>query len=133
MSRGDLPNGLRTRPILNADGTVPTLRRRLRVRLAPCAELLGSPCWLVLTVNGNLSTSPASYATVATEDGRTILAHRYMWVARHRREVPAGLVVHHRCFESRCVNPDHLATCTFGRNSQLNSFEQRTVVLEAAA
>jgi hypothetical protein len=111
--------------IVNSDGSIPPLRNKPKVRLA-WHRPLESHCWVMLSVKGR-ELWHGSYALVALEDGRQVAAHRYFWVMDRRCEVPAGHVVHHTCFEKRCVNPAHLAVCTFGRNSQLSNFAERAV------
>jgi hypothetical protein len=37
-----------------------------------------------------------------------IKAHIFAWQQKHKRHVPAGRVVMHRCDQPRCVNPAHL-------------------------
>lgn len=39
---------------------------------------------------------------------RWVLAHRVAWELVHGVEVPAGMVIRHRCDVSLCVNPAHL-------------------------
>lgn len=36
-----------------------------------------------------------------------LLTHRVAWVAEHG-PIPDGLTVHHKCFQTACVNVDHL-------------------------
>lgn len=51
--------------------------------------------------------------------GRRIAAHRYAWIKEHG-EIPAGLMVCHKCDTPQCVNVSHLflGTC---RENKLDS------------
>lgn len=45
-----------------------------------------------------------------------VYAHRLSWEIANDREVPAGLVVRHRCDNPPCVRPDHLLIGTHADN-----------------
>jgi hypothetical protein len=52
-------------------------------------------------------------------NGRTIPAHRWIW-RQQRGKIPRGLVLHHRCENRGCVNPDHLELKTRGEHVTLH-------------
>jgi len=49
----------------------------------------------------------------------TISAHR-MYYEYYKGEIPYGMVVHHKCRNKACVNPDHLELMTDRRHKQLH-------------
>ena len=51
------------------------------------------------------------YGRVRIGGGPQLRAHRVMW-ERHRGKVRPGMVLHHKCGNKRCVNPDHLEMLT---------------------
>lgn len=46
-----------------------------------------------------------------------LYAHRVA-VLLSGRDIPAGMIVHHRCGVRRCVNPDHLVVTTMSENNR---------------
>ena len=46
-------------------------------------------------------------------------AHRYSYRIHHGT-IPEGAVIHHRCFNKRCVNPNHLQAVTQQENIREN-------------
>lgn len=50
-------------------------------------------------------------------DGKMYKAHRYAWMLTNGG-IPAGMHLDHRCFNTRCVNPDHLRVVTPKQNSE---------------
>lgn len=48
-------------------------------------------------------------------DGKKVAVHRYVY-REARGEIPAGMVIDHRCRNRRCCNPDHLDVVTNQEN-----------------
>lgn len=56
---------------------------------------------------------------IACRDGKQLLAHRVLWI-ESGRELPQDWVLHHLCFEKRCVNLDHLVAVTVAQHQELH-------------
>lgn len=109
----------------NAMAEAPPLAYKPRVLLVD-NDYVPGPCWQLLGRLSGRSLSPHMYGTLRLIDGRTVTAHRWAYVAA-RGPIPAGMHVHHRCFNKLCINPQHLAMVTAGENSRLSNFEERLV------
>lgn len=48
-------------------------------------------------------------------DGKPRLAHRLVWMERNG-DIPDGHEIHHTCYVTKCVNPDHLELVTPKQN-----------------
>lgn len=68
-------------------------------------------CWIF---TGHLNNKGYGYFAV---DGKKILAHRFSFEL-HKKRVPVGLCVLHRCDVPPCVNPSHLFLGTKKDNTQ---------------
>lgn len=58
-------------------------------------------CWLWA---GNVNSR--GYGTVKFA-GRSHYVHRLVWRIHHRKPIPRGLVLMHKCDTRRCCNPKH--------------------------
>ncbi|TXH57895.1 MAG: HNH endonuclease [Desulfurellales bacterium] len=65
-----------------------------------------SGCWL-----WDGSVAPNGYGKIEMVEGRWYGAHRLSYIA-YKGDVPDGLVIHHKCENRVCVNPDHLEAVT---------------------
>ena len=70
-----------------------------------------TPCWI-----WQRWTNKDGYAFF-TRKKRARLAHRYFY-ATYVAPIPPHTVIHHRCFNRNCVNPDHLKAVSALYNSQ---------------
>lgn len=51
------------------------------------------------------------------DNGKQVYAHRFSWSLRHG-EIESDIVIDHLCYNTRCVNPDHMRACTSAENTQ---------------
>jgi hypothetical protein len=84
---------------------------RLRIFLAHAMPEPNSGCWLWTG-----SIKPNGYGNCGSA-GRSHNAHRLSYEL-HVGEIPAGMVIRHRCDTPSCVNPDHLISGTQLENIQ---------------
>lgn len=63
---------------------------------------------------GAVSGSGTGYGYIR-DGARVVRAHRY-WYRREKGPIPRGKVLHHRCGNTRCVNPAHLVPMSQTRN-----------------
>jgi HNH endonuclease len=70
-------------------------------------------CWLWAG-----SVKPNGYGIISAgpRGSSPLQAHRVAF-ALHFGEAGEGLVIHHRCLNRRCVNPDHLEAVTYSVNN----------------
>lgn len=68
-------------------------------------------CW-----TWTASRKPNGYGEFYTGD-RNEYAHRFSY-EMHHGPIPEGLVVDHRCYNTSCVNPDHLRLASVSQNGQ---------------
>lgn len=78
-------------------------------RLHELTRINKNGCWLWIgSVNGG-------YGRISIHGVRH-MAHRLSWECHHRKPIPQGLVIRHRCNTPLCVNPHHLQTGTQQQN-----------------
>ncbi len=58
-------------------------------------------------------------------DGANRLAHRVAWQAANNQEIPEGYTVDHLCFNTSCVNPDHMEIVSPLVNNQRAAHKRR--------
>lgn len=75
-----------------------------------------SGCWIWHRI------AVGQYGQIQMEDGRAVLAHRFYYEKRFG-PISARLHLHHKCRETRCVNPDHLAPMTKAEHAKLHMLE----------
>lgn len=65
-------------------------------------------CWLFI---GHKNDKGYGIVNITHDYGQRrypVLAHRLAWVIEHRKEVPDGLIICHRCNNPACCRPSHL-------------------------
>ena len=92
--------------------------RELREVIAATTRVTEAGCleWLGRAKVGKGSSHP--YGRIYFRDsGKRLLtgAHRASYLA-HKGAIGAGLTVHHECYNTLCVNPDHLSLLTTAEN-----------------
>ena len=71
-------------------------------------------CWLWTRAKSNTGYGQFRATTRSTDNYQ--LAHR--WSYQHfKHEIPSGMVVHHKCSNKACVNPEHLECTTYKGNA----------------
>ena len=71
-------------------------------------------CWL-----WKRPASSNGYGRIrAGHRSKEVTAHRLSWVLHNNDEIPAGMVVMHKCDNKLCVNPYHLQLGTYKDNTQ---------------
>lgn len=58
------------------------------------------------------------YGLFWPERRTTVAAHRFSYEYYHEIDVPSYMDVHHKCYNTLCVNPDHLEHLTKLKNTQ---------------
>lgn len=72
-----------------------------------------TPCWIWL---GCKTIGYGSFE----RNGRLIMAHRFFYELRHG-PIPAEYVLHHKCRERSCVNPDHTRPMSASEHGRLHA------------
>lgn len=73
-----------------------------------------SNCWVWLRTR-----VAGGYGTLR-HHGRVVYAHRHAWEAANGA-IPAGLELHHLCWQRACVNPAHLVAITKSDHAKLHA------------
>lgn len=74
-------------------------------------------CWEWQGTINYVKRTPRGYGvSYNPKTQKTILAHRKSWQLHNKREIPAGMVVMHKCDNTLCYNPEHLQLGTIRDN-----------------
>lgn len=65
-------------------------------------------CWVWKSRFGGRPRKYAEYRV----NGKRVMAHRYSW-ERVNGPIPTDMILHHKCKNKLCVNPDHLELTTY--------------------
>lgn len=106
--------------------------RPLRIHHYKCLEDILSNTEKVgdcLLWNGYVT--PEGYGRMNFKGKTTALTHRATYELATGEEM-AGVVIHHKCGQSRCINPDHLQRASAAENS-LEMLARRDYEAEIAA
>ena len=78
-------------------------------------------CWIWIRAQGS-----KGYGSVGIGSGRTALAHRVAWELLIG-QIPDEMTIDHRCFNTICVNPDHLEVVTGPENTRRARYKANAV------
>lgn len=93
-------------------GSAKEVRKRGTVeqRLAFMSVALANGC-----VEWRGAVDQRGYGRIANENGWNDMAHRVAYRLAYG-DIRSGKVIHHKCFNTRCVNPEHLEETTHREN-----------------
>lgn len=95
-------------------------RKPLALRLAAFSRFLMNGC---IEFTGHLNHN--GYGTIGDSNGKKILAHRAAWTV-HVGQIPADMLILHRCDNRRCINTAHLFVGTQSDNVRDAASKGRT-------
>lgn len=94
-------------------------------RASPCPN---TGCWFWM---GTVDHSNG-YGLFGFRDGVERHVHRLAYQLTHG-DIPEGMLVHHRCGQKLCINPDHLELTTNSEHTRLHGAMRRAARMRGIA
>lgn len=82
-------------------------------------KILDSGCW-------EWQGKPSHGYGIIVNNGKAILAHVFSWEFYNNTQINNGDVIHHKCHNTLCVNPEHLERMTIQQHNVLHNNKRQS-------